>query len=315
MQIFAASPVYLFNLSYESPSLLAPAFISVIPYSQNINLQLGLVGYSILAKTDYSMNKNLSLGISQDITPKNSNASIYQYANGKRDESLNYENSTILSQCYIRVKRTRDWSSQYSFIYLNEIVNNTDNDKYWDTPHIGISIQENWSIVEYEDFFNNRWDGTKVSGNLEIFPNAKNWYRGQLTGGIGYFNQPWHLIVSGKLFFSKNLNIVNQFIVGSPWELDLLNFMQGSHYGEYRIHEGMLLNIRTDYEIKKIADIGLRISFLHDGEESYLGYGFKIITIYEGLVFNIGLSISGKKLKEGEFNTPIVTSGVTFGIM
>ena len=95
---------------------------------------------------------------------------------------------------------------------LNETVNNTDNDKYWDKPHIGVSIQENLRIVEYEDFFNNRWDGTKVSGNFEIFPNEKKWYRGQLTGGIAYFNQPWHLIISGKLFFSKNLNIVNQKI-------------------------------------------------------------------------------------------------------
>ena len=315
MQLFATSPVYLFNLGYESPSLLAPAFISVIPYSQNIKFEFGLIGFTILAKTEYSINKDLSFGISQDITPKNSNASIYQYTNGKRDKNLNYENSTILSQHYIRIERIRDWTSQYSFIYLNEKVNNTDNDKYWDKPHIGISIQETWQNIGYKDFFNNRWDGSKISGNLQIFPWGKNWYRGKLSSGIAFYKQPWHLIISGKLFFSKNLNIVNQFVVGSPWELEPLNFMQGSHYGEYRIHEGILFNIRTDYVINEIADVGLRVSFLYDGDDPFLGYGFKITTIYNGLVFNVGFSISDKTLKEGQLNTLIVTSGITFGIM
>ena len=45
----------------------------------------------------------------------------------------------------------RYWIGQYSFIYLNEKVNNTDNDKYWDKPHIGVSIQETWSFLDYED--------------------------------------------------------------------------------------------------------------------------------------------------------------------
>ena len=91
--------------------------------------------------------------------------------------------------------------------------------------------------------------------------------------------------------------------------------MQGSHYGEYRIHKGILLNIRTDYAFNEAIELGIRMSLLSKGNASHLGYGIKMITIHEGLVFNIGLSLSDETLKNRELNQIIISSSLTLGII
>ena len=315
VQIFGASPIYLFNLGYEAPDLVAPAFILIIPRGQTMNLQIGIIGWTVMARGEYAFHKYLTVGISQNFTPMNSNASIYRYSDGHRNPDLDYKNSTQLVESYIRKKRTRNWTSQYSLIYLNEKVKDTDYDSFWEKPHAGISATETWRSVEYEDFFNNRWDGFKLAGQIQMFPWGHSWYRGKLSAGFGLLSQPWYWNVSGKLFFSENLNVVNQFIVGGLWELEPLNFMQGSHYGEYRIDEGLLFNVMADRKLTEATELGARMSLLRAGNESYFGYGLKMITIYEGIVLNVGLSISDKALKNRDLNNLIFATSLTFGFM
>ena len=95
--LLSDSPAYFVNIGYESPSLIAPSLISIITQQPNKIFQFGMLGWTVLAKGEYKIQKEISLGISFNVTPLNSNGSIYRYENGERDRSLDFENSTIFS--------------------------------------------------------------------------------------------------------------------------------------------------------------------------------------------------------------------------
>ena len=93
--LLSDSPAYFVNIGYESPSLIAPALISIIPQQPNKIFQFGMLGWTVLVRGEYKIQKNISLGMSFDVTPLNSNGSIYHYENGERDRNQDYENSTF----------------------------------------------------------------------------------------------------------------------------------------------------------------------------------------------------------------------------
>ena len=248
LPIFGGTPVYLVNLGYESPKLVAPAVISIIPAENHRLFQVGMVGWSILLKSEFGINKDLAIGISEDLSPINSNASIYQYTSGKRDTSLNYENATYLTQLFLKKKHGRNFTSQLNLVALKENVSGLQENimDFWDRPHFGFSLSETYRNLGYEDFFNNHWDGEKVQAHLQFFPGENSWMKGYIFAGIGKKLEKYHATVSGKYFFSENLNKVNQFIVGGVWELELLDYLPGTHYGEHRIDNGLLVNGRFE---------------------------------------------------------------------
>lgn len=317
LPLFGATPVYLVNIGYESPKLVAPAVISIIPTDDHRLFQFGMVGWTILLKGEFGLNKKLKVGLSQDISPRNSNASIYQYSHGKRDTSLNYENATYLTQFYLNKKHNRKFSSQFSLIALQENVAGLNEEilAFWDAPHFGYSVSGTFRHVGYEDFFNNHWDGKKAQIQFQFFPGENAWLKGHISGGIGKkFNQ-YQTTVSGKYFFSDHLNKVNQFIVGGVWELDLLDFLPGSHYGEYRIDNGLLVNGRFEKTISESMHLGYRVGLLSFGDSTVSGHGIKWVKVYEGLVLNLGASISGEAMKNSDWDRTIISAGVTFGLM
>ena len=315
--LLSDSPAFLVNIGYESPSLIAPALISIYPQQPNKIFQLGMVGWTVLARGEYKIQKNISLGMSFDVTPLNSNGSIYRYENGERDRSLDFENSTFLSQFYVKNKQNRNLTGQINVIILNENVDGLTEEieSVWGKPYLGFSIHESWRNVEYEDFFNNRWDGNKLSGEFQFFTGKKSFYKGFISGGFGKKLNSSQLMISSKVFFSRNLNEVNQFIVGGSWELELLDFLPGSHYGEYRIDEGILINFRVDHSVKPNIDIGFRSGFLSAGNKIHSGHGLKIMTVFQGIVIHLGAGISGVSIRNGNFDKTIISGGITFGVM
>ena len=54
------TPAYLVNIGYESPNLVAPAIISLIPAKNHKLFQVGMVGWSILLRSEFGYSKNLS---------------------------------------------------------------------------------------------------------------------------------------------------------------------------------------------------------------------------------------------------------------
>ena len=130
-----------------------------------------MLGWTVLARVEYKIQKNISLGMSFDVTPLNSNGSIYRYENGERDRSLDFENSTFLSQFYVKNKQNRNLTGRINVIILNENVDGLTEDieSFWEKSYFGFSIHESWRNVEYEDFFNNHWDGGKVQAYLQVF--------------------------------------------------------------------------------------------------------------------------------------------------
>ena len=316
--LLSDSPAFLVNIGYESPSLIAPALISIYPQQPNKIFQFGMVGWTVLARGEYKIQKNISLGMSFDVTPLNSNGSIYRYENGERDRNLDFENSTFLSQFYVKNKQNRNLTGQINVIILNENVNGLSSEEIesvWGKPYFGFSIHESWRNVKSEDFFNNRWDGNKLSGEFQSFTGKKSFYKGFISGGFGKKLNSSQLVISSKVFFSRNLNEVNQFIVGGSWELELLDFLPGSHYGEYRIDEGILINFRVDHSVKPNIDIGFRSGFLSAGNKNHRGHGLKIMTVFQGIVIHLGTSISGESIRNGNFDKTIISGGITFGFM
>ena len=310
-------PIYLVNIGYESPKLIAPAMITIIPRDNHQLFQLGVVGWSMFLKGEIAFNKNLTIGLSNDFSPKNSNASIYQYKNGELDTSLNYENSTFMSQFYIKRKYEHNLTGQFNFILQKENISGLEKNiqNYWDEPHLGYSILGQYKSIEYEDFFSNHWDGKKGKVFFQFFPGSYSWIKGYISGGYGKKIKKYQMTISSKYFFSHNLNIVNQFIVGGVWELELLDFLPGSHYGEYRIDEGLLINGRFEKIFLKNMTLGYRIGILNYNDTYIHGHGINFIKVYQGLVFNLGASISGNALKNYNLNKIIFSSGITFSFM
>ena len=315
--LLSDSPAYFVNIGYESPLLIAPALISIYPQQPNKIFQFGMVGWTVLARGEYKIQKNISLGMSFDVTPLNSNGSIYRYENGERDRSLDFENSTFLSQFYVKNKQNRNLTGRINVIILNENVDGLTEEieSIWGKPYLGFSIYESWRNMEYEDFFNNRWDGNKLSGEFQFFTGNKSFYKGFISGGFGKKLNSSQLMISSKVFFSRNLNEVNQFIVGGSWELELLDFLPGSHYGEYRIDEGILLNFRYDHSVTNAFVIGFRSGFLSAGNKIHRGHGLKIMTVFQGIVIHLGAGISGESIRNGNFDKTIISGGITFGFM
>ena len=311
------SPVYLVNVGYESPNLVAPAVISLISAKNHKLFQVGMVGWSILLRSEFGYSKNLSFGLSQDISPLNANASIYRYRNGKKDETLNYENSSYVTKLIIKNKYKKNLTNQINLIFKTENIEGLESNimNFWDKPHIGLSLQSIYRDVGYEDFFNNQWDGKKIESSFEIFPGEYSWLKGYLSVGLGKKFKKYHSTISAKYFFSENLNTVNQFIIGGTWELELLDFLPGSHYGEYRINNGLLINGRFDKMLSNSLSIGYRLGTLTLENTDFIGHGIKIGKIYQGIIFNISSSISNDALSNRNLEKVIISGGITFGII
>jgi len=311
------SPAYLVNVGYESPNLVAPAVISLIPAKNHKLFQVGMVGWSILLRSEFGYSKNLSFGLSQDISPINANASIYRYRNGKRDETLNYENSSYTTKLFVKNKYSKNLINQFSLNYKKENIKGLESNvsNFWNKPHLGLSFQSTYRDVGYEDFFNNQWDGKKMESSFEIFPGEFSWSRGYVSAGLGKKFKKYHSTISAKYFFSENLNTVNQFILGGTWELELLDFFPGSHYGEYRINNGLLINGRFDKMLSSSLSIGYRLGTLTIGNSDFIGHGIKIGKIYQGIIFNLSSSISNNAISNRNLEKVIISGGITFGII
>ena len=310
-------PAYLVNIGYESPNLVAPAVISLIPAKNHKLFQVGMVGWSILLRSEFGYSKNLSFGLSQDISPLNANASIYRYKNGKRDESLNYENSSYTTKLFVKNKYSKNLINQFSLIYKKENIKGLEStvSKFWNKPHLGLSFQSTYRNVGYEDFFNNQWDGKKIESSFEIFPGEFLWWREYVSAGLGQKFKKYHSTISAKYFFSENLNTVNQFILGGNWELELLDFLPGSHYGEYRVNEGILINGHFDKILSESLFLGYRAGIFNFNRVTETGHGIKLVKIYQGIIFNLSSSISGNALLNSEWGKGIISSGITFGLI
>ncbi|MEC9377139.1 MAG: hypothetical protein VYC00_03445 [Candidatus Neomarinimicrobiota bacterium] len=317
LPLFAGTPIYLVNLGYQSPKLVAPAVISIIPTEDHRLFQFGIVGWTILLKGEFGINKNMTVGLSQDLSPVNSNASIYQYTNGERDTTLNYENATYLTQFYFKKKHGRNFTSQINLIVRKENVKGLPEDilTFWNGPHFGYSISGTYRNVGFEDFFNNLWDGHKAQTHIQFFLGENAWLKGYISGGIGKKFEKYQTTVSGKYLFSDHLNTVNQFIVGGVWELELLDFLPGSHYGEYRIDNGLLVNGRFEKTISNAMTMEYRAGILTFNDTIITGHGVKIVKVHQGLVLNLGTSITGDALKNSDWGKSIISAGVTFGLM
>ena len=315
--ILCGTPAYLVNVGYESPKLVAPAVISLIPAKNHKLFQIGMVGWSILLRSEFGYSKNLSFGLSQDISPINANASIYRYRNGKRDETLNYENSSYITKLFVKNKYSKNLINQFSLNYKKENIKGLESNvsNFWNKPHLGLSFQSTYRDVGYEDFFNNQWDGKKMESSFEIFPGEFSWWRGYVLAGLGKKFKNYHSTISAKYFFSENLNTVNQFILGGTWELELLDFFPGSYYGEYRINNGLLINGRFDKILSNSYILGYRIGILNLNNTSFMGHGIKIVKNYQGIILNLSSSISGNALLNSEWEKVIISGGITFGFI
>ena len=315
--LYGGSPAFLVNVGYESPSLIAPAVISIFPDQPNKLYQFGVVGWTIFGKGEFKLQKNLSLGLSIDVTPQNSNGSNYRYADGKRDPHLNFQNSTTSIQFYTVAKYNRNKSSRIGVIYLKENVDGLSDEikSIWKHYYTGISLQQSYKNVIYEDYFNNRWDGKKLSVSIQYFSGNHSFYKGFLRGGIGKKINTFQIMATGKAFFSKNLNIVNQFVAGGQWELEQLDFLPGAHYGEFRFDNGILGNLRIDYSLTPNFNFGIRSGFLMTPKISYTGYGIKLMTVLRGIVYHFGVGISGDSIQKSSLDRLIFSGGITFGFM
>ena len=311
------TPAYLVNIGYESPNLVAPAVISLIPAKNHKLFQVGMVGWSILLRSEFGYSKNLSFGLSQDLSPLNANASIYRYKNGKRDETLNYENSSYTTKLFVKNKYSKNLINQFSLNYKKENIKGLESklSNFWNKPHLGLSAQSTYRDVGYEDFFNNLWDGKKIESSFEIFPGEFSWWRGYVSAGLGKKFKNYHSTISAKYFFSENLNTVNQFILGGTWELELLDFFPGSYYGEYRINNGLLMNGRFDKILSNSYILGYRIGILNLNNTSFMGHGIKIVKNYQGIILNLSSSISGNALLNSKCEKVIISGGITFGFI
>ena len=95
----------------------------------------------------------------------------------------------------------------------------------------------------------------------------------------------------------------------------MLDFFPGSHYGEYRINNGLLINGRFDKILSNSLSIGYRFGTLTLGNTDFIGHGIKIGKIYQGIIFNLSSSISNNAISNRNLEKVIISGGITFGII
>ena len=97
--------------------------------------------------------------------------------------------------------------------------------------------------------------------------------------------------------------------------MELLDFLPGSHYGEYRIDEGILLNFRYDHSVINAFVVGFRSGFLSAGNKIHRGHGLKIMTVFQGIVIHLGAGISEESIRNENFDKTIISGEITVRLM
>ena len=67
--------------------------------------------------------------------------------------------------------------------------------------------------------------------------------------------------------------------------------------------------------IKYNNAIGYRTGILTFGDSTVAGHGIKLVKVHQGMVINLGASITNDAFTNKDWNKFILSSGVTFGVM
>ena len=316
-QISTAVPLYIFNLVYESPTLVGPAFVLVLPGQDKPTTQFGMTGWTLFTEADYEFYPDYKLGGRLQYTPLNSHGANSFYRNGIRDHSRDFKNASLLGLAFLRVRHNDHWNSKASLLVLKEIVSDvsTGLERFWQNPYAGLALEQKFQWTRSDDPFYNRWDGIKITGWGESYTGDENWWRTEISAGWGRHMHSFHLMGKGTFFYGENLNQISKPLAGSSWEVQGINTMYGYHYAEFRLNNVLLTNGSLDYELTRNWEWGVRGSWLIHEADVTAGYAVQLSTQYNGIFFKAGASASHNTITGGDWDRVIIFGGITAGFM
>src|SRR5712692_6216497 len=254
------------NVSYESPSLIAPLVLVFIPSQSESDWTLGILGWTVSGEWAKRLSPVATVKISTEFTPLNSHSSNYVYRNGNRDEDLNYRDLTLEVKGGLKLQHTNRWASEFNVVGLYEGISGLDDENvlnYWKRPFAGIEITDTYSHVISDDIFQSRWDGIKASGGAELFLGSAMWWRSSFSLSVGK-KLGWMFLRAGSSFLLGNsLNTVNQFLVGGLWDIPGTNSVYGYHYAEFRLDRCYLVSGGIDMLLGGDWELGVRVGYLN----------------------------------------------------
>ena len=89
----------------------------------------------------------------------------------------------------------------------------------------------------------------------------------------------------------KNLDVVNQHLVGGSWDLDRSPSLYGYHYAEFRVNRGAVLNAGVDVRLAGTWELGLRAGYLNSPSRSTYGEAIRLSTMWNGIAFHAGVGL------------------------
>jgi hypothetical protein len=289
--------VLVTNVAYESPTLVAPVILlSFISKSGTGIWTVGVAGYTLSAARITNRSPTLSTVVAVEVTPLNSNSSNYLYRDGKRDSALAFRDATVQLSVGLRVFGANDrsrWGLELRSIGLNESVSRLDPSvvSRWRDPYVGLQIAANYSRVVSEEILAARWDGIKAAANVAGFAGPRPWWKaeawlgaGKRIGRVSFSARTWVLL-------GRNLDVVNQHLVGGSWDLDRSLSLYGYHYAEFRVGRGAVLSAGADLRLAGAWQFGLRAGYLSSPSRSTYGEAIRLSTVWSGIGIHLGLGL------------------------
>jgi len=313
-QAAAQVRVLVTSVAYQSPFLVAPVVVlSSVSESGTPTWMVGVAGYTLSATRVMRHSATLSAVIAADVTPLNSNSSNYVYRDGERDGSLAFRDATVQLNAGVRVSRGEQRSRlglELRAIALNESVSRLADASIlarWRDPYVGLGIAANYSRVVSDEILAARWDGMKAAASVAGFAGAQPWWKSQAWLGVGKRLGRVFLMGRAWVLLGRNLDIVNQHLVGGSWDLDRSPSLYGYHYAEFRVTRGAVLSVGTDLRLAGAWELGLRAGYLSSPSRSTYGEAVRLSTMARGIGFHVGVGLP-------RANTALVFAGLSAAV-
>jgi hypothetical protein len=314
----AQSSVSLVSLQYESPGVLAPVALVVLSSDTGREWRLGVVGWTLGADWRRSDGPTRRHHLFVHVTPFNAHSSDYIYSQGERDESAEYDGSSIEVGGGLELTHRRGWVGGYRALALFESVSDLSDNRggdAWSRPFIGLEITQQYERLTANGRFGSRLQGVKIDARAKVLTGTRTWSQFLARGGVGARTGRVHLSARGEAFAGHHLNTVSAFLVGGSWDIDYPGVLAGYRYAEFRLNRGTTLGGAVNLRMSRSWELGTRAGYLHTTDRTEYGGTVEIATMWNGVAISAGVGLPREGFAAGKWNHAVVFAACTAAIV
>lgn len=288
----AESVVEVFGVHYESPGLVAPSAVLVLPRASGDEWRLRLTGWTVGGEWRRAVTPARSFSVAAAVTPRNAHNSNALYRDGSKEPALAYRNATVeMSAGLERRAGTRHLSAARALL-LHESVGGlgTQLERRWRKPFLGLEAAHTVRRVRSEEAFGARRDGWSAGVRLRGFTGTQTFVQAQGLAAAGRRWGPFFLRSEAAGYWGHGLDTVSAFLAGGSWDLPTPGALYGYRYGEFRIERGALVSLGADLRLAGI-DLGARSGALAAPGVRRSGHALRLATRWNGAWLQMGAAV------------------------